>query len=290
MLRKCLIATGLVALMATQAQAGLFGSLLSGNGIPDLLLDDSASFVVDRGGDADVLEVGDLFQGAFELGEVDGNSVPAGTSIFGVFSLEVLSIDALAGVVQFGAPAAGADNITSLLSGGGVDMSGLVGPTATTGITLIESTTADLNTSSLTAASLFADFGANGFEGVLNLGFDGIDDHHTVTAATGVDLTDLAAVSPTLTPVNLASIVGTYSVTADALGPVTFLPLPNAVSGAEGAVVITNGTIQTPTAGLHANGFLFGDDGTFAINVVPEPTSLAAWIVLAGFAARRRRR
>ena len=105
---KFAVLAALFALPVSSANAGVLSSLLSFDSDLDLLIDDSASFVVDRAGDADLLEVGDLLQGAFNLDNIDGNTVPSGSSIFGVFSFQVESITGgpTGQLVEFGAPTA----------------------------------------------------------------------------------------------------------------------------------------------------------------------------------------
>ena len=290
---KFAVLAALFALPVSSANAGVLSSLLSLDGNLDLLVDDSASFVVDRADDADLLQVGDLLQGAFNLDVIDGNTVPSGSSIFGVFSFEVESITGgpTGQLVQFGAPTAAADSVLNI---GGVDLSGIADASVTdTALLIIESDASSLNTNGLDASTLFTtDF--NGFEAVIAAGFVDADDQQTVLAGPLVDVTDLTApglVNGTSIPVVVADFSTSLSVTGSTFG--LFLPVPNPspLSGGAFGDLIGTGTISTPTEALSENGFLFSDDGVFAINAVPEPTSVAifGFIALCSFERRRRK-
>jgi hypothetical protein len=308
MLRKFLCVAALAA-FSVPAQAGVLSSLMTFNGNPDKLQDDSVAQVIDTQGNVNVLEVGDLLQGAFQISSVSGlpsgsgGAVPTGQSVYGVFSLEVLTVDATQ--ATFGA-ATGANSVLSLLGGQGVDLNGFTDDTA--GIALIESSTSGVLTSGLTpnnsgtAASISdpnlgstngipTQFGSD-FETVFTLGFDGVDDAHVVVAETGVDLTDLTSVPANdLSSVQIAKYYGTYTILEDTFGSsVTFLPLVNSVLSNTGDVIITNGEIGGTDNLAYNNGWLFQDDGDFFINAVPEPSSFLAFAGLLGLGATVRRR
>lgn len=299
MFRK-LVALAMLAAFAIPAQAGLVSSLLSFDGIPDIVSDDSVGLLLD-GGDGS-LDVGDSIVGLIALDPLDGNAVPAGSSVLGLYAFDVKTASAGELTLEAG-------DLASLLATAGVDTSGLVaypGGPADAAFAIIESTTAALGTQDV--SSTFAELVGAGFTAVLTAGFDSDDDFHTVTADGAVDLTDSAGIiAASLSGLFGGSEFGgfdaLYSVSEHAFGGATlfldqptlkidtsvFPPVP--VLLGSGEVTIVGGNLKFSDATAAANGWHFQDDGNYNINAVPEPGTYAAFaaIGLVGFVARRRR-
>ena len=89
---KFAVLAALFALPVSSVDAGIFGSLLSANGIADVIADDSAGSFIERGNIDGTLEVGDLLQGMISFDSVATNGVPAGSSLIAAYSFEVLEI------------------------------------------------------------------------------------------------------------------------------------------------------------------------------------------------------
>lgn len=293
MLRKFFVAAALL-LFAAPSQAGVVSSLLTFDGTPDTITDDSVGNFVERGTVDGILEVGDLLQGMISFGPLAGNAVPTGQSVIGAYSLRVKSIG-VGGTSLVLEAASGADDVVTLLGAAGVDLSGLTGTHvgASNGFALLESTSVEIDRTSFVGPT----FGfipptvGSDFEAVAILGFDGVDDHHNISSF-GADLTDLSVAAGFAgTGVPFALFNGTYSITDHSFGGGTiFLPLTNVISGAEGDVTIVNGFISGTNSDTIGKGWDYNDDGDFVINAVPEPTSLAIFAVIGLGAARRRRR
>ncbi|MEM6364597.1 MAG: PEP-CTERM sorting domain-containing protein [Planctomycetota bacterium] len=306
MFRKFLF-VGLTALISASADAGVVSSLLSFNGNSDVLTDDSVGLFVENGTVDNVLEVGDYLQGMISFDPLGGNAVPAGSSVIGAYSLEVVSIGAGGSSLELRG-ASGADSITSILAAAGVDMSGLSGSFAgqDNGFVLLESSTVDVDRTDFVAGPFGFDVPVTGadFDAIAVLGFDGVDDQHTVTAAPNAltpldpfdvyDLTDLATAATFAgSGVPFASFFGTYSITDHAFGSgVQFLPVQNLFTGGFGDVTILNGSISGTNADTEPNGWDYNDDGDFNINAVPEPGTVIGFALLgvSGALSRRRRR
>lgn len=280
---RSFMAAAVLAVFAMPAQAGILSSLLSYDGMEDEIQDDSVgTFTTATAG---VLAVGDVISGMISLDPVDGNNVPAGTSIIGAYSFEVETIAADKKSATFKA-ASGASSIGSILTAAGVDANGVDYTGA--GLAVLESGTADVNSDDF-AGPTFGFTVASGvtgadFKTVVSLGVL----EHVLARPLG-DITDLTTPPSIFDPIGF---FGTYNVVDHALGASTiFLPVTNSLSGTVGDAKIEDGRILVPSATDVANGWSFGDDGNYFINPVPEPGTYAAFaaIGMIGFVARRRR-
>ena len=303
---KFAVLAALFALPVSSVDAGIFGSLLSANGIADVIADDSAGSFIERGNIDGTLEVGDLLQGMISFDSVATNGVPAGSSLIAAYSFEVLEIGEDGSYLELGA-ASGTDNVLDIVSNAGVDISGLTGAHVgqDNAIVLLQSSSVDVDRNDFLGPNFGFTPGSGAtaadFDPALVLGFDGVDDQHTVTAANIptfglVDLTDLstAAFFAGQGTGPIASFFGTYSITdtSNSLSALNFLPLVNPLGGAVGDVTISNGTINATDSVTSANSFDFNDDGDFLINAVPEPSTVAIFgcVGLIGLFDQRRRR
>ena len=256
----------------------------------------------------DILEAGDIVQGAIIFDPIDGQAVPAGSTVMAIYSLRIKSISRFGTMGSGGSvmeleAASGVDSVESVLTSLGVGTTQLgSGFNGDEGIALIETSAGTIGRPALKInhggptdfSTLFDSTGLTGadFETVLTAGFVDADDHHTIvaldvpaspfTSALIADLSDISTLAPG-TGSSLADFVATYSIIDDAFGGgLTYLPIINPVSGAVGDIVITNGGISNTNSDTIGDGFHFNDDGDFQINAVPEPGSMAVWAVLMG--------
>lgn len=297
MIKKFLCLTALWFL-ASPAQAGVLSSLLSFNGIQDIIEDDSVGTILDKS-TIGVLESGDVLQGLIAFRTVDTLAIPNGSSIGAIYSFEVVSATPSTVTVT---PATGADSVGTLLSTAGVNLNGL--DVIGAGYAIFESTMVDLAagtdfTSPIASPGVLGGLAGNLFDVVLTAGFDGIDDSQVLTAtsigALPGDLTNLARLNTFAgTGATFANFSASYSIIdTNFAAPSAFLEIFNPILNNFGQMTITNGLLTfSDTFGLPL-GWDFQDDGDYRVNAVPEPASLATFAgmtMLGGFMARRRRR
>ncbi len=302
MLRKFFGVLAALAMVAS-VQAGPLTSHLSTDGIPDVLDDDSVSFIVDLDGDM-AISVGDIVSGVLRIGTTSANGVLDPTDqLVGVFSFQVRT--------SVGAPGPQVD-----LTNGGVD------PTLGTGLSIKEI---------LDAAGIANPLVDDGL-----LVPDGDDAPMIAVLSSDPNPVDITTVGPAglpaaLSAYSLDAILGFGNAAdylevrsfldADDSGEVDFAELPAGFGGfigqeSGGLSVLhqASNLIFLPVASLHTDGAtttfhdvdlqgtLFGPrlntpagyqitDSTFlTVNAVPEPGSMAVWGMLIGVGAVAYRR
>lgn len=279
-------------LLVSNSEASILGQMLTFDGIEDLANDNSDGKFVDTTLDG----IPDLVQGVVWIDSVNGVNVATATggSIFAIYSFTLTPTGVLG---QFSAtPTVGANSVNSMLKRGGLggaDFSTLTTYNAGVGepgVAVIEIpgsfTNVDWRNTGAAALSapltldfipsaVVGDFSA--FDVDLTLGFDGIDDSHTINILTPV--------------VPIGVFAGVYSVKEHIFGggvnylPVTSPAVPGLFPGGTGDVVIDDGSIGSAVAtGAVLRGFNFSDAGTYRLNPTPEPAAVLVWAGLAGAA------
>ena len=293
MFKKMFCAMALVALLAVPAQAGVLSSLLSFDGNPDKLQDDSAGVVIKGAGNLGAgLEVGDIVQGVINFDQIGAPAGPVGdNSIWGVYSLEVFAGPGGPGSYFLGAVSDSTKSVAGaggLLSQAGVSTAGLTatgaGATADalfavfefagTAFTVPDDASATSGTTIMSGGKIGGQVDAS-WDLVLTAGFAGDDAYRIDEFAPAIGV-----------------FHGSFSVFDHGFGPgVTFLDLANGVLGNAGNVVVEFGSITPALPGGIAsnNGFDFEDSGDFFVNAVPEPGSMAIFACLGLVALGRRR-
>ena len=308
-MRKFLLLAAIAAMaFPASADAGVLSSLLSFDGAEDIINDDSVgNFREVMGNTTDGrLVVGDLLQGVINFNPIDGNGVPTGQSVIGIYSLEIVSIGAGGTSLELRG-ATGAQSVNAIMAAAGVDTSGLTGTFAgaANGFAVLESSVSDITGRADFLGPVDATgtgFGftttnlSSNYSAVATLGFDGVDDNHTIfSAAPGgvpLDLTDTTVAAGFAgTGISFAGFHGAYSITDHAFGTsVAFLPILNPITGGFGDVTIVNGSVSGTDSATVGNGWDFNDDGDFRLNAVPEPATAAMFGCIGMVALLGRRR
>lgn len=301
-MKKVFLAAFFAVFVATAsiADASVLGGALSFDGIKDFVNDGSAGVFIDDDNDG----LADLVQGVvwFDSSGNDGESADlifseTGGSLFAVYSIALTNTFVSAGLDEFefsgsGFMEADADSVESLLDIGGatgVQDGGLITRNASvkSSIAIIE-TTGDFDVLDFRTTNddderlaLEFDYGSgftsdlSGFTVSMIAGFDGVDDYHLV------EIDDRPR----------GFFDSAYTVKSDIFGAGVKYKELDGLGGAKGDIVLSDGGIKSPGSS-GANGYGFSDEGSYQINAVPEPTSVAIWGVLAlgGYGFRRRRR
>ena len=273
---KFAVLAALLALPVSSANAGVLSSLLSFNGIADVLIDQSRSNFDDADGNG-VLSTGDVLSGFVSIDQADPDNdsldiidVNSPEAVVFAFAAEVTSVDAMSGLVELG------PNATTLSSLLDADIAANITDPGTIFVAL-ESAASPASPLDESFFDALDDFNAaNGFEYVLSGGFaDGTDDFFQFS------------------PVNLGGIVGIeaggFTIFDSPFGDL----LPVSVERLDGApdsfhdTTLFNGTITDAPLG---SSFDFANNSDFAINAVPEPTAMMTFMGIFGLAFRGRRR
>ena len=243
------------------------------------------------------------------------NFPPNGGSVFAAYSFEIVTASAAKITVK---AATGDYAIKTMLAGDNVDMSQLSaynGRSGDVGLVVLETTTSGVTlndkkglgsgrfdgTKDGTGGTFAGEFGS-GWTAVLAGGFLGTD-QHVITSAEGVAINNLTSIQNVGGGNQFGSFGGVYSVleAAGSLGGVTeYRAIDNSFSGFDstisGDIVIQDGSLygfKAPNAGgVNGSNWNFQDDGSYQINAIPEPSTIAIWAALGlggcGFVARRR--
>lgn len=326
---KKLVLMAILAAMPSSAFASILGSKLTMDGVEDLLDDESVGMAVDFNND-NVLNVGDIIFGIVRIdGQSDGIAIGP-QRISALYSFEVNSVNAATGLVTFGAigSSAGA-NMNDVEAGNGSLFSGLQrsafklqtlvsGLGHATGI-LADWTNAgfaiisnDGSHSDPLAANLAGDLNgytivtthmsaANGWQLELVSGFETPDDYHhvKVSDATIANLENLRA---QVSKGDFADFAGGFSVMYHPFGNSEFIPVAGLTADGNFSGTYHDMTIEAGSlSGVKGSGagadtaarreWMFVDDATFRLNVVPEPTSMITFLGVAAcgaFGIRRR--
>lgn len=306
----------LLCLTTTTAQAGPLESLLN-EGI-NIISDDSAATIHDVNSN-NVLDVGDVIHGVFEIRTVDGaQTASIDSTILGVFAFEVANIGTVLGQTfyelgQVSGANVGTYDLATLLDtvslGGlsGIDDSSVALVSREDGNFTIDQTQS--NSLAMTPTTDFFGLDTAPWTAEMLLGFDGVDDFYqellnpaVFGTAPGAPVPiNIGAPTPTVT-------LGEYRVGMSIVdsvigsGPDVFgaLPTDDYLGNDVDAdfISIGNNILSTPKNVLGElitpDGFQVADDGDFALQVIiPEPSSLVLFGLgafgLAGFGLRRRK-
>ena len=273
---KFAVLAALLALPVSSANAGVLSSLLSFNGIEDVLIDQSRSNFDDLDNNG-VFSTGDILSGFVSIDQADPDNDNLGI-------IDVNSPDAV--VFAFAAEVTGVDpeNLVANLGPNVEVLSSLLDSDIAENITdsgtifvALESAASPASPLDESVFDALDDFNAgNGFSFVLSGGFaNGTDDFFQFQ------------------PVGVGGIVGIesggFTVFDSPFGEL----LPVSVVRLDGApdsfhdTTLFNGTITNAPDG---SAFDFNNNSDFAINAVPEPTAMMTFMGIFGLAFRGRRR
>jgi hypothetical protein len=265
-MKKFLAALAVLVLLAAPVKAGVLGSVLTMDGVPDILTDDSRAFKT--GGPA--IAVGDELFGWIQITSTTAVGAINPPALVGIYSAKITG-----GAGTFLSP-------WTLGVNTGVNTLASLAPTLTAGATagelaksifVLGGLPAAFNAGALSGgagivgakAELTAIDSAMGFEALI--GLDGIDDYFNAVFA-GIIVED-----------------GGFSLIKSSLGAgTTLLPLLGTGGGTHD--ILLNGLVfPTPDAPWH-----FQDNVNFTVNAVPEPTSFAVWGLIVGIGGMSRLR
>ncbi|QDV43265.1 hypothetical protein Enr13x_31200 [Stieleria neptunia] len=296
------------------AQAGFLGSVLSFDGTPDVLRDDSVSFFADDGAllpdgsggfiaGSEHISVGDRISGLLKIDQVG----PAGQTdlpttdhrMIGLFSFAVTKETVLGnGDIRYelGAiPSASAGSIDDILGTSfgddamigvftGIDSTNILTGSFAAAVAALTSPTYSLD------AVLGIDLANNPLD-YLEADFTGDADANSDGKIT---FAELAGLGPGAT---VATESGGFSVLSHTLGASThFIPVPSVHQTPPVPFVTTfhdvalSGTLTNSEAfGVNPD-YTIQDTAILVVNAVPEPSSGLAWITLLGLGVYGRRR
>ena len=285
-MNKIFSAFSLVAVFALNAQAGILSSNLSFNGIADLIVDQSRSNLVDNGDG--VLSVGDIVYGYLNFDERSldggGNANISGGELTALFAVEISNDLGLhpSGFGKVFEHKAATGFLTSLLDAALV-AEGVGGAAfdASTIAIIVESTTSVDPENVATSLGFFTGaawdavatvgkLASTDFFQIRDLGllFGG-----SAQEAASLSVLQTSAAAGLPSPSAFLSNVGADVLTDTDAAFDTF-----------GQVALRDGTIF-PNTNTDNGSWVFNDRTNFAINAVPEPTSLLAFAGLFGFGA-----
>ena len=275
-LLKFSVLAALLALPISSANAGVLSSLLTFNGTADVLIDQSRSNFFDNDQNG-VFSTGDILSGFVSIDQADPDNDSLGV-------IDVNSPDAV--VFAFAAEVTGVDpeNLVANLGPNVEVLSSLLDSDIAANITdpgtifvALESAASPASPLDESVFDALDDFNAdNGFSFVLSGGFaDGTDDFFQFE------------------PVGSGGIIGIesggFTVFDSPFGellPVSVVRLDGAPDSLHDTTLF-NGTITNATPG---SAFDFANNSDFAINAVPEPTTMMSFIGIFGLVTMRRRK
>lgn len=277
-LLKFAVLAALLALPISSANAGVLSSLLSFNGTADVLIDQSRSNFSDNDQNGD-FSTGDILSGFVSIDQADPDNdglgiidVNSPDAVVFAFAAEVTGVTEVDGnsVANLG-PNVGV--LSSLLDS---DIAANITDPGTIFVAL-ESAASPASPLDESVFDALDDFNAgNGFSFVLSGGFaNGTDDFFQFQ------------------PVGVGGIVGIesggFTVFDSPFGellPVSVVRLDGAPDSLHDTTLF-NGTITNATPG---SAFDFANNSDFAINAVPEPTTMMSFIGIFGLVTMRRRK
>lgn len=293
-------------------QAASVAGLIFGNGGDELdnLDDFSVEYVVDAGGDPDLIEVDDLIRGAFTIDNVNGMSVSPGNlagneQMTGVFSLKVDTItpipaDPLGRSTLGFTTDPGFDAWATGTLGGAAPLGGVIGdpivrfftrPVGAAGPDYQGSVDPEVNTATAAVGDFLFDVGFGGASGVEGW-----------VATGGTDLTSARMLG---TGVEFGEGRFALSLLADEIGliikpqdlsvvdPLTAFDLGVLGSGLTAefwGVSTVNGAGGSGSAGFADNGFDLTNNTDLNFVAVPMPAAAGSMLAMMGLIALRRRR
>lgn len=312
-MRNILLFGALVLSMGSSADASILGYALDYDGVADTLRDASAGNIIDRNSNQ-VVDADDIIQGIVHFNQVDGKSGSnLGGSVFAAYSFKVVSSSATTITVT---AATGADNIETILSNGGVNMTGLSqykGRTGAAGLIVIENSQTNISLmdkdgsggggDTFDGGDLAGNFGSS-WTAVLTGGFLTADDQHVISAANGFTINSLTGSGTSIDQAGAGARFGTFAGNYSVLkaggpmaGSTVYKTIENVGLGSpgdrpSGEIVIANGSLEGFDSTVSGSNWLFQDDGDYKINPIPEPSTIAIWAALGlggcGLVARRR--
>ena len=278
---KFAVIAALFALPVSSANAGVLSSLLSFNGVEDLLIDQSRSNFTDvdsSGG----FTVGDVLSGFVTIDQADPDSDSTGVvdvnspeAVVFAFAAEVTGQN-INGSLNLGVSTVADNTLKDFID---ADIYSNVTNAAETIFVALEASNAASSPLDESVFNSLDDFNAgNGFSFVLSGGIaDGTDDFFQFS------------------PIGVGDIVGAEAggftifdspFGVDALLPVSSTRL-DGLADSQHDVSLINGTIFNADPG---SVFDFANNSDFAINAVPEPTSMMSFLGIFGLVTMRRRK
>jgi len=263
--------------------SSLFAPQLSFNGTRDIIRDDSVGVF---SGNLSLPAVDDILQGIFKINDVD--NTPSSASTWGIYSFQVTSINQDTGVISFGA-ATGTNSIEAILGDVGITAPApdYAGSIANYGIAIISNPNSSIS---------LPEFDNNFSQTLGNVVTDLTDAWRLEMLAGFVDSSDFHHVK--LDDATSGRFRGAYSVMWDRWSNTNYRETTANVAGFDGnpysgeLVVDSNATITVPSNDTNPSGWDFSDKADFALNPVPEPSTIAIWAALGlggcGVVARRR--
>jgi hypothetical protein len=250
----CLVAMGLwLGAIAQPASASVFTNALSFDGIPDTIQDNSVATVIDNGDG--VLGVGDTVIGLLKWNDniSDGVSISPTSLAFFVADIESMN----GSTYSLKASTNSTYNLATLFPS-------LVKDTSTIGVLFSKVNGVDLTLGNLAAAIASLETGTWSVDATFGL----------------VESTDyFEANLPGATTAGSES--GVFSVIVNNLGVSDEDILPVTAEGVTGSGDIAfYATLHNATTKQQANGWVWYDQASITVNVVPEPASMMIWSLL----------
>ena len=291
---RLFLGLGAALILCTHGFAGSLASHLTFDRNPDVLDDDSVSFVADLDGD-NALSVGDVISGVMRIGGTTANGILAPTDqLIGVYSLRVASTVGVAGASpEVVVTTAGVDPLdgTGLSIDEILATAGVVAPTVGSDAAVaVLSAVTPTDITSVPLAGFSAELSNYSLDAIL--GFGTASDFFALRSFSDIDDSgeiDFSEIAPSSF---FAQEAGGMSVLHHELGGVEFLPV--SVVHFDNSVTEHDVVIGGSLFGARATtpvGYSVTDSTFLTVNAVPEPSSFAVWgCLLVGAGVVRRRR